>query len=177
MRIESKEGPMKTSEIVKHQIVATAPNLIVTDLQTSAEEALSVMEKFKIHHLVVLEDETLVGIVSDRDILLHAMRLGGIRHASGLTVAQTLRRDLPSVREATEVHEVLKMMQDAQSDALPILREKKIMGIVTEKDMIRTLEHLLHKSQIDKNVPPDDPSALFNPFSQQIVMMLAEIGI
>jgi acetoin utilization protein AcuB len=168
---------MRTSEIVKHQIVPDAPRLIATDLDTSAEEALNVMQKFKIHHLVVLEDDMLVGIVSDRDILHHAMGLGGVKRVSELTVGQVVRRDLPSVHESTEVKEALSMMQDAQSDALPILRGKKVMGIVTENDMMLTLARLLSKKHIGKDIRAGEQAVLVNPLSQELVRMLAEIGI
>jgi acetoin utilization protein AcuB len=168
---------MKTSQIVKPQLVLDVPNLIVTDPGSSAEEALKIMSTFKIHHLMVLEGEKFAGIVSDRDILLHAIHLGNIKRISEFTVGQAMRKDLPAIEESTEVREAFAMMQETQSDALPILRGAKIMGILTETDMMRGLEHLLRKEHNGRSLVAREESLLVNPLSQRLIQLLADIGV
>jgi CBS domain-containing protein len=168
---------VKLSESVKQRSVPKMPSIIFTDPQSLAEDALKSMSKFKIHHLLVFEATKFVGIVSDRDILFHAVSLGGTKFIAELTVGKVMRKDLPTVSEATEVQRAFALMQEAQSDALPILSGDTITGVVTQTDMMHALEHLLRKRHKEETLLAQEDSILVNPLSQRLIQMLSEIGI
>jgi len=86
--------------------------------------------------LPVGDDDKLVGMVTDRDIVLNAV-------ASDLDPAKTTARDVMSTRvlycfDDQQAEEVLKNMGDVQVRRLPVVdRNKRLVGIVSLGDLAK----------------------------------------
>jgi CBS domain-containing protein len=122
-----------------------------TDLFTARPDdlidlAASVMQWRHVRHVPV-EDGTgkLVGLLSHRDILraLSISRRGRADEAQSLTVAALMTRDVKTVTPQTPVRAAIRVMRAHQIGCLPVVEEGRLVGILTEHDILLLSEHLL----------------------------------
>lgn len=168
---------MKAVDIAKQPLVPGLPNLIVVDSEASAEEALSMMTNYKIHHLLVSCGDTQFGIVSDRDFMAGAVRSGKWTGLDGMKVRDVMHSDAPMVGASTELREVLALMQESQADAVLIVDGQRILAIVTETDLLRGVRRILHQPSRFDILRAESEMAAANPLAQSIMSLLADIGI
>ena len=112
----------------------TRPPLTVTGAAT-VEEALSVLTEHKQRHLSVLDaEETLVGIVSEKDLL---------RARREELVETVMTREVVTVTEYTTLEEAARIMADHTISSLPVMRDGKLVGIITETDLFHIFLELM----------------------------------
>jgi acetoin utilization protein AcuB len=124
--------------------VTVTPDVSVTD-------ALRLMTEKKIRRLPVLNREgALVGIVSDRDLLLASpspatsLAVWEIHDLlAKLTVEKIMAQKVITVTEETPLEEAARVMADNRVGGLPVLRDQKLVGIISESDLFKTLLELL----------------------------------
>ncbi len=83
--------------------------------------------------LVVAEDGTLVGLVTEYD-LLQAMIEG--RDLRKVSAADIMTTQPLAVRETMTLEEVANLFQDRYVTRLPVVRERKLVGIVARRDLL-----------------------------------------
>ena len=119
--------------------------------EMSVTEALRLMNDRKIRRLPVLDGNgQLVGIVSDRDLLLASpspatsLAIWEIHELlAKLTVEKIMTRQVITVPEDTPLEEAARVMVDNRIGGLPIMRDKKVVGIISESDLFKALLQLL----------------------------------
>jgi len=124
--------------------VTIAPGVSVTD-------ALRVMSERKIRRLPVVDAQgAVVGIVSDRDLLLASpspattLAIWEIHELlAKLTVEKIMTREVIMVQEDTPLEEAARVMADSRIGGLPVLRGGELVGIISESDLFKTLLQLL----------------------------------
>jgi acetoin utilization protein AcuB len=110
---------------------------LATDRLDTVDE---VMQALRVRHAPVVEDGRLIGIVSDRDLLLHATTDddGRLRFPEGLTVASVMRAAVVTCRETTTVAEAAGTMLELKIDSLPVTdRRGHLIGLLTTSDVLR----------------------------------------
>ena len=139
-----------------HQVSAPKPALLAQDLMTSPVtslpsdstlvEAWRVMKRKGIHHLPVTSMHgTLVGLVSDRDLLPYANELessSSPEPSTGHKLAQVMSSRVLSATPTTEIREIAHVMLDEHVGAIPILdNSRHPVGILTTSDILRAIVH------------------------------------
>jgi acetoin utilization protein AcuB len=113
--------------------------------------AAGMMKTRKIRHLpVVNQDDRLVGIVTDRD-LRHVVfdpalldRAPDLRDAlRTLTVGDVMTAAVITVRPRAEIREAARLMHEGKIGALPVVEGDRVVGIVTETDVLRAFAKVL----------------------------------
>jgi acetoin utilization protein AcuB len=130
---------MKVGELM------TGSNLITAPPGTPVLEARQLMVKQKIRHLLVTEDDArLVGIVTDRDIRLNlpsqatSLSVWEINHLlTKLTVGEVMTRAVITIGPDREARDAAVLMLDHSIGALPVMDGGRLVGIVTEADILR----------------------------------------
>jgi acetoin utilization protein AcuB len=94
------------------------------------------------HHIPVTSmHDTLVGMVSYRDLLRHAPELitaAETRQASKRRLAEIMTSRVISATPVTEVREIARVMLDEQIHAVPILdHNRRLVGILATRDLLR----------------------------------------
>ena len=89
------------------------------------------------------EDNRLVGIVSYSAIVRLVARGGLSTGESKLPVSSIMRRDPLTVAPETPIVEAIETMVKHGESALPVLREGRLVGIVSERDLLRITRELL----------------------------------
>jgi len=107
--------------------MTTDPLTIGDDAEV--QQALEMLKERKLRHLPVLDDdETLVGIVSEKDLL---------RAKPERLVREVMTKDVVTVTEYTALEEAARVMADGKFSSLPVMRNGKLVGIVTETDLFQ----------------------------------------
>jgi acetoin utilization protein AcuB len=131
----------------------TVRNLMTTRLVTiqmdaTLQDAQRIFQKCQFHHLIVVEADKPVGVLSDRDLLRHLSPFLGARFSERPQDAATLktrihqmmtRRLIAIEPEASATQAALKMMHHHLS-CLPVIdADGKLLGIITRSDLLRAL--------------------------------------
>jgi acetoin utilization protein AcuB len=112
----------------------TRPPITVSS-ETTAQQALHIIKERRLRHLPVLAvDGALVGIVSEKDLL---------RANSGDPVEEIMTRDVITVTEYTVLEEAARIMTDHGISSLPVMRDERLVGIITETDLFHVFLELL----------------------------------
>lgn len=114
--------------------------VIVVPPHVSLRDAWDIMGFFKIRHLPVVQNGSLLGIVSDRDILLRAAP-GGVEPKVPETQIGEAMSAAPYVcSPSTHVAEIVRTMTERKIDAMPVLdAQDKMVGLVTSTDLLLLL--------------------------------------
>ncbi len=105
------------------------------------DAAFDLMSKLSIRHLPVLDGVTLVGMLSDRDILLRAHELGDGRLDVPPTPAeQVMSQPVLTCPPTATIAEVAALMLRQKIDSVPIvLEDGELVGLVTSSDLLQLL--------------------------------------
>ena len=138
------------------QAPAPKPALLAQDIMTSPVtwlpsdstllEAWTVMKRKGIHHLPVTSVHgTLVGMISNHDLLPHAHELESVnspRPFVGHKLAHVMSSRVLSATPTTEIRKIAHVMLDEQVRAIPILDSSRhLVGILTTSDILRAIVH------------------------------------
>jgi len=127
----------------------TVEQYMTTHLFTVNEDELVdlvafLMEKKQIRHVLVEDnDHSLVGIVSYRSVLRLVAESGP--HAGNEPVKGILERNPTTVEPQTSTLEAIELMRSQRVSALPVVKEGKLVGIVSERDFMSIAYHLLEE--------------------------------
>ena len=113
--------------------MSTTPVTITGGLTVT--QALEVIERRNVHHLPVVNDRgSLVGIITERDLL----------RAKGNEVVENLmERRVITVTEYTPLENAARIMADHKIGSLPVMRDGKLVGIITQTDLFKVFLELL----------------------------------
>lgn len=108
-------------------------DVVVAKSDVTMREATKVMNKFKIGSLVVLKEEKLVGILTERNVLEAV--------ASGKDPDATVAEDIMSKKVVTidpdeDVEAAVDLMTEHKIKKLPVVENDKIKGIITASDIV-----------------------------------------
>lgn len=118
------------------QNVMTRP-VIMTKIDTSVREAAELMSKKNVGSIVVTYEGRPVGIVTERDIVerVVAKRLD----ASKAQMKEIMSKSLITTKGDIPIIEAIRIMQKNNVRRLLIMENKKLIGIVTQRDLLRAL--------------------------------------
>jgi len=102
--------------------------------------------------LLVMEDDHLAGIVTERDILKAVARGKDVDVA---VAGDLMSRDVLTVSPETPLHIAARIMASRWIRHLPVLESGKVVGVVSLRDLVAVLAALGPASG-DVNLPADD---------------------
>jgi CBS domain-containing membrane protein len=131
------------------------------------KQLLLVEEVMQWHHIrhvpVVGNDGQIVGIVSHRDLMSAAVSTLAFtvaaaerrQHLAMSDVERIMKRDVISITPDAPVQEAAALMRARSVGCLPVVDDGYLVGIVTESDMARLVEHLQTSAleQVRRPVP------------------------
>jgi len=113
--------------------------------QDSIEKAAQLMKQYNVGSIPVCSNNTVSGIVTDRDIALRAVASG---QDSGQTTVSNIMTSNPTVgNPEMDVHDAAEIMSKEQIRRLPIVENNSLVGIVSLGDI--SLEPILSNNAQD----------------------------
>jgi CBS domain-containing protein len=100
-------------------------------------EAITYMARLGIGALLVMDGDSLVGIVSERDYARKII-LQGRRSASTL-VSEIMTREVATATLDMTAQQGLAMMTDGYFRHLPVMEEGRVVGIVSIGDLVKVV--------------------------------------
>jgi CBS domain-containing protein len=85
--------------------------------------------------LLVLDGETLVGIITERDILRTCA--SDTRALGAIQVHEKMSRNLVTARSDDELNDIMGLLTDRRVRHLPILEEGSLRGIISIGDVVK----------------------------------------
>jgi acetoin utilization protein AcuB len=127
---------MLVGDIMRRDVVTVGP-------KTRWPEAMGLLGRRGIRHLPVLADGRLIGIVSDRDFKVAMVPPEASRATleltyllDALTIGEIMTRTVFTVTPEWPVEEAARLMTREKISALPVTQDGRLVGIVTETDVV-----------------------------------------
>ncbi len=134
---------MNVGRRMSHPVFTVQPDMPIT-------KAHELMAHEKVHRAPVVKNGELVGIIAENDILKAypstATSLAVWEIASLLEkikVKDIMIKQVRTVQEDTAIEEAARIMVDNKISALPVMRGKELVGIITETDLFRIMLEML----------------------------------
>ena len=126
---------MTPSGIIQ-EILSTKPDAIVSvGPDTTVYDTIKVMADRNIGAVLVMDGDTLAGILSERDYTRKVILEG---KSSKTTKVSEIMADKPvTVKPDSRVDECLKIMTDKRVRHLPVVQGKKVVGLVSIGDLVK----------------------------------------
>ncbi len=123
----------------------------VTTLQRndSLQLVKDIMTLGRVRHFPVMEDDKVVGVVSQRD--LYKASLGSVMKygekaqrafLEGIVVKEVMSDPPITIAPHASVQEAARLMMEKKVGCLPVLEGAKLVGIVTETDMLKLVAEM-----------------------------------
>jgi acetoin utilization protein AcuB len=134
---------MFVGERMSHPVISVTP-------ETPIHDALIMFKKEHIRRAPVIKEGKLLGIVTETDLLnaspspattLSVWEMNYL--ISKVTVKQVMSKKVKSIDIDTPIEEAARIMADSKIGGLPVTREGKIVGMITETDLFKVLLELM----------------------------------
>ncbi len=115
---------------VKNSGDLTIRDVITTEPNASIYEANRIMDEEGVNGLPVVKDMQVIGIISRRDIIPI------ITTDAEIKVEEVMTEKVVTISESTTPDEALDIAYENKVERLPVVKDHKIVGIVTIKDIL-----------------------------------------
>jgi CBS domain-containing protein len=112
---------------------AMTPDPTSVSSSTTVADAARLLGAEDVGSLPVVDGDRLVGVLTDRDIVLRVVREG--RDPAATTVADVATRELETARPEQPLDEALRLMARRQVRRLPVLDGGRLVGILAQADV------------------------------------------
>jgi acetoin utilization protein AcuB len=138
---------MLVGERMSHPVLTVSPDM-------SALDAQAFMRREHVRRVPVIQDGKLVGIVTESDLLNASptqatlLSVWEINYlVSKIKVSQVMTKKVRTIDENTPIEEAARVMIDNKIGGLPVLRDGKVVGIITETDLFKVMLEMLGARQ------------------------------
>jgi acetoin utilization protein AcuB len=157
------EVKMFVGERMSRPVISVSPD-------DPINEVLAMFRNEHIRRAPVMKDGKLVGIISDRDLLnaspssattLSVWELNYL--ISKVKVKDVMTKKVITVNADIPIEEAARIMADKKIGGLPVVSSDKVVGMITETDLFKTLLELMGARQKATRVTvtvPDRPGEL-----------------
>jgi len=145
---------VKARDIMTKEVIAISHN-------TSIREADEILKKNKITGLPVIDKKgEMVGIISEKHLLsIYDVRGEEVEHYAfrlpyeyRVWVEEIMTKEVLSVNQETPLKEICEIMVKNHIHRVPVLWEKKVVGIISTMDIVKYLLELLSEKKISKKL-------------------------
>jgi len=118
-------------------------NVITIDVNKTVIEAAALMSQNDVGDLVIMENNTPVGIITERDFVRRVLAEG---KSADTRVSKVMSTPLRVIDPEAPIKEAARRMVNKKIRRLPVIKDNKLVGIITAADFAR---HLSKKTLTD----------------------------
>ncbi len=120
---------MLVKEIMHANPITVLPSVKLSD-------AYHLMNEKNIRHLPVLDENKLLGIITDRDLRLATSKLAERPFDPSAEVEVVMSRPVQTVSAHDPIESALQFMRELKIGCLPVLDNNELVGIITGADIL-----------------------------------------
>jgi acetoin utilization protein AcuB len=122
-------------------------NLITLEMDDDLGKAKAIFDQHKIHHILIINDNELVGVVTDRDIYKHLSPTIGTKNETPRDNSMLqkklhliMNRNLTTTNEESSLNEAVLLFYDNHISCLPVVNEMmQPIGIISWRDILKVI--------------------------------------
>ena len=118
---------VKVGDIMTRNFVSAAPNIPVLS-------AVKLITKKRVGSLVLEEGGFLKGILTEKDILWALSKKQDLSEVKAIDICT---RKITTIRPSADVSDAIRLMKKAKFRRLPVVLQKRVIGFLTLKDILR----------------------------------------
>jgi CBS domain-containing protein len=101
---------------------------------TTVIEVLRIMAEQNIGSVVVMDKDTFLGIMTERDYSRKVILMD--RHSSNTPAGEIMTKEFPVVKRTDSVEACMQLMSDNHIRYLPVMENGKLAGIISINDVV-----------------------------------------
>ncbi len=129
---------------VKHILDRKSRNLATISPKKTVFEALQLMAEKNIGSVIIMDGESYLGILSERNYARQIVLLD--KSSKEVLVKEIMRTDLPKLSENDKIETCMELMSQLNVRYLPVIENEKLIGLISIKDILD--EVLLHQKEV-----------------------------
>lgn len=138
------------------------------------KDAAQLMGDINVNSLLVVENESAAGIITDEDIVRKVVAKG--LDVRKLKIKDIMVTDLISIAPEKDIYDALIYMRDNNIRQLPVIKSKKLVGFLTTKDILK-IEPELIDLLVEKYSIREEYSPVHEEYSRPISGFFKKLGI
>ena len=125
---------MKVSEVMN--------KAIVVEENISLRDAAKIMSDKNIGSLIIMKNEKIIGIITERDIMKNVGRLGE-------KIPQVMTKNVVTIEANETIDNAASIMAKNKIKRLPVLKKGSLAGIVTATDILANTDSMNEEFLLD----------------------------
>lgn len=117
---------MQIKDVMTDRIAYIGPD-------ASVAQAAQLMQKHNVGSVPVVDQQSVVGIVTDRDIVVRGVAHG--KDAANTPVSQVMTSEIHSASPEMSLEQAAQIMSEHQVRRLPVVDQNRLVGIVSLGDL------------------------------------------
>ena len=112
-------------------------NVYSVTSQLTVYEALKAMGEKNVGALLVMEDEKLLGIISERDYARKIILKG--KSSADTLVKEIMTEKVISVSPDDNIEKCMELMSEKKIRHLPVVKDEKVIGVISITDVVTAI--------------------------------------
>lgn len=134
---QPKNGARRSTDVKNcgEAVESFAP--VTVESSKTAIEAAEIMARHKVGCLPVVDNGKLIGIVSERDIVVKVVGFGS--DCASVSVKAIMTMAPKTVRHDQPIEDAMKVMNDYDFRHVPVMLGEGVLGVISAKSLLRLL--------------------------------------
>ncbi|MDI6798776.1 MAG: CBS domain-containing protein [Candidatus Aenigmarchaeota archaeon] len=118
---------MLIKDVMNRNVIATKPGV-------SVREAAKIMSKYHIGSLVVLEENKIIGILTEGDILRKVIAQD--KDLDETKIREIMTQKVVTINSDKTIEDAVNLMMENRIKKLPVVDDDKLVGVITASDIM-----------------------------------------
>ena len=124
-------------KLVKHLLDSKGRHIVSISPDASVFDAIKLMADKTVGSLVVMDDEELLGIVTERDYARKVILKG--RSSDNCKVSEIMTTDVVSASSSETVNDCMETMTERRIRHLPVVEDNRVIGMISIGDLVQAI--------------------------------------
>ena len=133
-RENKMQNPLsRVSDVLDLKAKKTAIHTVTPD--ATVADTVRTMNQHQVGAVVVVENERVVGIFTERDVLVRIVSAGLVPHET--LVARVMTRDPICVTRSQSASDVMKIASEKCCRHFPVVEDDRLIGVISIRDLVK----------------------------------------
>lgn len=124
-------------KLVKHLLDSKGRHVVSVAPGTSVLDAIKIMADKTVGSLLVLDDDEICGIVTERDYARKVIIKG--RASESTLVSEIMTSDVLTTSSGETVNSCMELMSEKRIRHLPVVEDNRVIGMISIGDLVQAI--------------------------------------